>query len=150
MRIFQGVECLELATLTRRPAVDLSFVRSSGVPPTPTTPTSPGGGKSKKANPLEDLINTEKTYVDCLTGIIRVRFDWLTFNQSLDADTCDISRSTESRSSMVSLKLAASRVGFHVPSRRGRLQGQSKPTHGEDRLISTFVIDSSDQWLSRN
>lgn len=116
---------LKLATLTRRPTVDPSYVRSSGVPPTPTTPTSPGGGKSKKSNPLEDLINTEKTYVDCLTGIIRVRFDWLAFHQSLDADPCGISRPTESCSSMVTLQLAASRVRFDVPSRRGCLQGQS-------------------------
>lgn len=52
------------------------------VPPiTPITPTdssippSPGGeGKSKKkVNPLTDLIETEKVYVDLLTGIMRVR-----------------------------------------------------------------------------
>lgn len=52
------------------------------VPLTPTTPTSPTSssgpsspsvdGKSKKSNPLIDLIETEKLYVDQLTGIIRV------------------------------------------------------------------------------
>jgi hypothetical protein len=30
-------------------------------------------GKPKKANPLNDLIDTEKRYVELLTGIIRVR-----------------------------------------------------------------------------
>ena len=35
---------------------------------------------------MEDLVNTEKNYVDCLTGIIRVRFDWLILHWSLDAD----------------------------------------------------------------
>lgn len=37
-------------------------------------PPSPGGeGKSKKKiNPLTDLIETEKVYVDLLTGIMRV------------------------------------------------------------------------------
>lgn len=52
------------------------------VPLTPSTPTSPtssgpsspsGDGKSKKSNPLIDLIETEKLYVEQLTGIIRVR-----------------------------------------------------------------------------
>lgn len=53
------------------------------VPLTPTTPTSPtsfsalpspsADGKSKKSNPLIDLVETERLYVDQLTGIIRVR-----------------------------------------------------------------------------
>ncbi|KAI0068338.1 hypothetical protein BV25DRAFT_1875775 [Artomyces pyxidatus] len=42
----------------------------------PTTPTHPPSsplpeGRAKKSNPLVDLIETEKTYVDQLTGIIR-------------------------------------------------------------------------------
>ncbi|TFK41067.1 hypothetical protein BDQ12DRAFT_626255 [Crucibulum laeve] len=42
-------------------------------PTTPTTPTSPSSSdvKPKKSNPLADLIDTEKLYVDELTGIIR-------------------------------------------------------------------------------
>lgn len=47
------------------------------------TPTSPGGSpshtpppqpeaKSKKTNPLMELVETEKAYVDQLAGIIRV------------------------------------------------------------------------------
>ena len=55
------------------------------VPMTPITPISPTGSgfptslppsdaKPKKSNPLVDLIETEKTYVDLLTGIIRVGF----------------------------------------------------------------------------
>ncbi|KAH9486848.1 hypothetical protein JR316_0000913 [Psilocybe cubensis] len=42
-------------------------------PLTPTTPTSPSAtdGKSKRANPLTDLVDTEKAFVDQLTGIIR-------------------------------------------------------------------------------
>ncbi|KZT30490.1 hypothetical protein NEOLEDRAFT_1173909 [Neolentinus lepideus HHB14362 ss-1] len=53
---------------------------SSQLPLTPVSPSgsvssapsSPGGeGKSKKANPLVDLIETEKLYVDQLTGVIR-------------------------------------------------------------------------------
>ena len=39
------------------------------------TPTT-SGAKAKKANPLIDLIDTEKTYVDNLTGIIRVGVLW--------------------------------------------------------------------------
>jgi hypothetical protein len=41
---------------------------------TPTTPTSPSApdSKPKKANPLTDLVDTEKVFVDQLTGIIRV------------------------------------------------------------------------------
>ncbi|EIN14200.1 hypothetical protein PUNSTDRAFT_140545 [Punctularia strigosozonata HHB-11173 SS5] len=43
------------------------------LPSTPNTPLSPVDGptKSKKANPLVDLIETERVYVDQLTGIIR-------------------------------------------------------------------------------
>ncbi|KAL1951608.1 hypothetical protein VTO73DRAFT_757 [Trametes versicolor] len=38
----------------------------------PSIPPSPSSeGRSKKANPLTDLIDTEKVYVDLLTGIIR-------------------------------------------------------------------------------
>ncbi|KAF8974012.1 Dbl homology domain-containing protein [Flammula alnicola] len=42
-------------------------------PPTPTTPSSPSApdGKHKRANPLTDLVETEKIFVDQLTGIIR-------------------------------------------------------------------------------
>ncbi|KDR85085.1 hypothetical protein GALMADRAFT_233698 [Galerina marginata CBS 339.88] len=42
-------------------------------PLTPTTPTSPypPEGKPKRANPLTDLVDTEKAFVDQLTGIIR-------------------------------------------------------------------------------
>lgn len=47
----------------------------------PLTPTSPSGSalpspsfesKQKKSNPLIDLIDTERVYVDQLTGVIRV------------------------------------------------------------------------------
>ncbi|KAG5648068.1 hypothetical protein DXG03_007103 [Asterophora parasitica] len=43
------------------------------LPPTPTTPSSSSSpdAKPRKSNPLSDLIDTEKTYVDQLTGIIR-------------------------------------------------------------------------------
>ncbi|TFK30530.1 hypothetical protein FA15DRAFT_662501 [Coprinopsis marcescibilis] len=51
---------------------DSVLVPALEVPPTPTTPTSPGAStKPKKANPLTDLIDTEKAYVEHLTGIIR-------------------------------------------------------------------------------
>ncbi|GAW07987.1 hypothetical protein LENED_010020 [Lentinula edodes] len=47
----------------------------SSVPLTPTTPLSPNtpfeGAKPKKTNPLNDLIDTERAYVDQLTAIIR-------------------------------------------------------------------------------
>ncbi|KAJ7597131.1 hypothetical protein C8J56DRAFT_1041358 [Mycena floridula] len=49
-----------------------------GLPVTPTTPATPttplsanSDGKPRKLNPLNDLIDTEKSYVDQLTGIIR-------------------------------------------------------------------------------
>ncbi|KAF7339399.1 hypothetical protein MSAN_02153800 [Mycena sanguinolenta] len=47
----------------------------SELPMTPATPMSPispeSEAKQKRANPLTDLIDTEKSYVDQLTGIIR-------------------------------------------------------------------------------
>ncbi|KAF9015261.1 hypothetical protein BDQ17DRAFT_1340752 [Cyathus striatus] len=47
-----------------------SGLRTPLTPTTPTTPSSPDS-KPKKANPLVDLIETEKIYVDQMTGIIR-------------------------------------------------------------------------------
>lgn len=40
-------------------------------PGTPSSPASPDP-RSKRTNPLVDLIDTEKLYVDQLTGVIRV------------------------------------------------------------------------------
>lgn len=37
------------------------------------SPNAAPEGRAKKANPLNDLIDTEKAYVEYLTGIIRVR-----------------------------------------------------------------------------
>lgn len=55
-------------------------------PMTPITPTSlqpprspAADGKPKKVNPLTDLVETEKVYVDLLTGVIRVRLLLLAF-----------------------------------------------------------------------
>jgi hypothetical protein len=42
-------------------------------PLSPSNPDSSMEAKQKRANPLTDLIDTEKSYVDQLTGIIRVR-----------------------------------------------------------------------------
>jgi hypothetical protein len=42
----------------------------SGIPTSPASPDI----RAKRTNPLVDLIDTEKLYVDQLTGIIRVRF----------------------------------------------------------------------------
>lgn len=63
-----------------RPPHSLFLYRPAQILPlTPTTPLtplhpsfSPPDQKPKKSNPLNDLIDTEKTYVDLLTGIIRV------------------------------------------------------------------------------
>ena len=41
-------------------------------------PPSPGVDPKKKTNPLTDLIETEKEYVDRLAGIIRVRLSLVT------------------------------------------------------------------------
>ncbi|THH18413.1 hypothetical protein EW146_g2567 [Bondarzewia mesenterica] len=61
--------------------IDTSFSADSltpgpnhALPPTPTSPASSissADGRVKKSNPLIDLIETEKTYVDQLTGVIR-------------------------------------------------------------------------------
>ncbi len=42
-------------------------------------------GKQKRQNPLTDLVETEKTFVDQLTGIIRVCYPSL--HQQRDSDT---------------------------------------------------------------
>lgn len=55
--------------------VDAPRLAYAELPVEPQTPSTPTSTKAKKANPLIDLIDTEKTYVDNLTGIIRVRGD---------------------------------------------------------------------------
>ena len=50
-------------------------IHNAGIngPLTPTSPTGPSIlDKPKRANPLTDLVDSEKTFVDQLTGIIRV------------------------------------------------------------------------------
>ncbi|ESK89306.1 gef1 [Moniliophthora roreri MCA 2997] len=41
------------------------------LPATPTTPNLPSDSKPKKTNPLNDLIDTEKAYIDLLGGVIK-------------------------------------------------------------------------------
>jgi hypothetical protein len=66
--------CILSISLPYTPHLDPGLI----VPLTPTTPTSPSGStptfdsKQKKSNPLIDLIDTERVYVEQLTGVIRV------------------------------------------------------------------------------
>ncbi|KAK7058887.1 hypothetical protein VNI00_001511 [Paramarasmius palmivorus] len=48
-----------------------SLSLSSSLPATPTTPNAPLDSKPKKTNPLNDLIDTEKGYIDLLGGVIK-------------------------------------------------------------------------------
>ena len=50
----------------------LTPMSSAGFDPALPSPSGDDKGK-KKSNPLTDLVETEKVYVDLLTGIIRVR-----------------------------------------------------------------------------
>lgn len=79
--------------------------------------------KPKKANPLTDLIDTEKAYVEQLTGIIRVRPCRLAAQHFLTYPP-------ESRSCMVALEPPAARVGLDVPVHRVYLQDEPLTAHG--------------------
>ncbi|EIM92204.1 uncharacterized protein STEHIDRAFT_164534 [Stereum hirsutum FP-91666 SS1] len=60
--------------LDRSPSLDNLGRDLHALPPTPTSPSASsisGEARVKKSNPLIDLIETEKVYVDQLTGIIR-------------------------------------------------------------------------------
>lgn len=48
---------------------------------TPMTPASPSA--KRKTNPLQDLMETEKIYVDRLTGIIRVCYTRCDYSEVL-------------------------------------------------------------------
>ncbi|KAJ7783876.1 hypothetical protein DFH07DRAFT_208579 [Mycena maculata] len=67
---FNGISPLNLRSST-------SLLAPDSIPPSPMSPMSPNSpessmdAKQKRANPLTDLIDTEKSYVDQLTGIIR-------------------------------------------------------------------------------
>lgn len=74
-------------------------------PPTPATSDS----KPKKSNPLIDLMETERLYVDRLTGIIRA---------SSPADpmshTTEVNGAPAHCSCVVSFKSSASRARYYV------------------------------------
>lgn len=59
-----------LAPPSPNPAGDESFLPSS---PSSPSATSFKGKQSKKSNPLTDLVESEREYIDLLAGIIRVR-----------------------------------------------------------------------------
>lgn len=85
----------------------------------PSVPPSPSAdGRPKKSNPLLDLIDTEKLYVDLLTGIIRVRV-----SRVIRCISHLPILHIESRCGMVSFQFTSARVGYHVPKYRGYLQG---------------------------
>lgn len=97
-------------------------VRNTGIQLAPITPISPiglgpssvasgdGQGK-KKTNPLTDLVETEKVYVDLLTGIIRVRLRDGCGKGASDAN----GYGTESGFCMVATEFASTRAGQDVP-----------------------------------
>lgn len=88
----------------------LTPMSSAGFDPTLPSPSGDDKGK-KKSNPLTDLVETEKVYVDLLTGIIRVRRSL----HDVYADrTGTYVRCAESCGSMVSLEPATTRAGFYV------------------------------------
>ena len=72
-----------------------SFSPSNPGNASPLTPVSPGHDQKlpKRPNPLIDLIDTEKNYVDLLGGIIRVSFflyisSWLVYLIVLQTESC--------------------------------------------------------------
>ena len=91
------------------------------------SPSGDDKGK-KKSNPLTDLVETEKVYVDLLTGIIRVRRSKAWSVVLSKADHC----LAESCGSMVSLEPATTRAGLNVQMYRERIQSQSVVALGED------------------
>jgi hypothetical protein len=100
-------------------------IRSEGygnLPPSPSTPLSPadGSGRGKKTNPLVDLIETEKIYVDQLTGIIRV------CPVVIIISGAKLSSIIESRVGMVKEQPATARVRWYVSRDREYFQDQSR------------------------
>jgi hypothetical protein len=85
-------------------------------PMSPSGPDSHTEAKQKRANPLTDLIDTEKSYVDQLTGIIRVRI-------KLPAQWRLLMLRAESCRGMVSFESSAAGAGYNLSQHRGCLQG---------------------------
>lgn len=76
-------------------------------------PSSSGEGKPKKPNPFVDLLETEKTYVDLLSGIIRVRCSSQTYAYANRSLICSYGV-TESRFGVVPIEPSPFRAGLHV------------------------------------
>jgi hypothetical protein len=74
-------------------SLPLDLNPGSGTPNSPASPASPDP-RAKRTNPLVDLIDTEKLYVEQLTGIIRVRYSFRLVAPSLalvlmiDTESC--------------------------------------------------------------
>lgn len=87
------------------------------------TPTSPASSdiRAKRTNPLVDLIDTEKLYIDQLTGIIRVGYPSHHLLEAVPVLMVD----TESRFGMVALESPSPRPRPHVQKYRGRVQSRS-------------------------
>lgn len=89
----------------------------------PPSPSAQSADKAKKSNPLTDLIETEKLYVEQLTGIIRVRLSFTVLHKSaVERSRPLFYEYTESRLGMVAVQPPAPRIGYHVPQYRGHLQ----------------------------
>lgn len=88
-----------------------------------SAPPSPGadGTIKKKPNPLSDFIETEKAYVELLTGIIRVRqHNNVPVSAIRDSSSC-----AESCLRLVASKSPSSGVGQDVSEYRERVQSKS-------------------------
>ena len=81
----------------------------SGLPPSPISPSVPTDGqfRPKKANPLQDLLDSEDQYVQLISAIIRVRTMIINV---MNAHYHSSHSYLESRIGLVSFKLSTSRA----------------------------------------
>lgn len=108
------------------------------IPLSPVSPSSLSSvvDKTRKYSPLIDLIESEKAYVELLTGIIRVRS-----TSSPGSISCLIGRTTESRRCLVTIESSPARTRRYVSKCRRGIQDESH-TLGSETFILLGLIPS--------
>lgn len=95
------------------------------------------GKQSKRSNPLTDLVESEREYIDLLAGIIRVRLIRISWTLLTGISLRWV---LESCRSMVSYQLSAQPVGCNVQGDRVSIQGQQGVVDGVCQPSSAYYI----------
>ena len=110
------------------------------IPLSPVSPSSLPSAmeKTRKYSPLTDLIESEKAYVELLTGIIRVRL-----TSPLHFISCLIVCTTESGCCLVTIESSPTRTRRHVSQCGRGIQDESHALGSETPISPDAIVSNS-------